>query len=269
MALKCKAMINLYKFVNETFAPCYSCFWVQYHSKSLEHYKHWFCFDDLSHCVKGTGKFVVVRHVIPTIWPIQEGINLTQKEVTSLEEAWFFFDCLHRNNAQIYLVSNLLFQVIPMCMRWAIIALWGHSIQVVGLQLVVARRWNDLLFSKWHNNTPTIGRLAFYFSNALFSPLWMFHHLGMDELTIFFLMTNDMTSPLEISLVVHVSILLQCWQLLWVAMGHMCNANMYITSFKWFMFCGFTEDLIHGVGMKFKTFVNELKNLWWSTPKLL
>jgi hypothetical protein len=43
-------------------------------------------------------KITVVGHVVPTIWPIQEGITLAQKEVTTLEEAWFSFDYLHRNN---------------------------------------------------------------------------------------------------------------------------------------------------------------------------
>jgi hypothetical protein len=35
-------------------------------------------------------------------------------------------------------------------------------------------------------------------------------HLGMEKFTILFLMTNNMTSLLEISLDVHVSILLEC-----------------------------------------------------------
>jgi hypothetical protein len=45
-------------------------------------------------------KLGVARLVVPTIWPIQEGVNLTQKEVTILEEARFSFDHLCRNNAQ-------------------------------------------------------------------------------------------------------------------------------------------------------------------------
>jgi hypothetical protein len=69
-------------------------------------------------------------------------------------------------------------------------------------------------------------------SPLLFSPLLMSHHLGMDEFTIFFLMTNDIMSLLEISLDVNVFTLSQCWQLLWVAVGHMCNVNMCITSCK-------------------------------------
>jgi hypothetical protein len=59
---------------------------------------HWFCPNDLSYCVGGrTRKYVVVRSSILTLWPIQEGIDLTQKKVTTLEEVGFSFDC---NRAQ-------------------------------------------------------------------------------------------------------------------------------------------------------------------------
>jgi hypothetical protein len=59
---------------------------------------HWFCLNDLNHCVGGTvQKYVVVRPSVPIVWPIQEGIDLTQKEVTTLEEVGFFLD---RNHVQ-------------------------------------------------------------------------------------------------------------------------------------------------------------------------
>jgi hypothetical protein len=99
--LKCKTRINIYKLASGTFTPCYSCFWVEYHNGSLKHHKHWFCPDDLNYCVGGTTwKFVVVRLVVPIVWPIQKGTNLTQKEVTTLEEARFSFDRLCRNKVQ-------------------------------------------------------------------------------------------------------------------------------------------------------------------------
>ncbi len=47
-----------------------------------------------------TQKIAISRHVVPTIWLIQEGINLIQKEVTTLEEARYSFDRLHKNNTQ-------------------------------------------------------------------------------------------------------------------------------------------------------------------------
>jgi hypothetical protein len=45
-------------------------------------------------------KFIVVRLVVPTIWPIQEGSNLTQNELITLEDARFSFDHLRRSNAR-------------------------------------------------------------------------------------------------------------------------------------------------------------------------
>jgi hypothetical protein len=36
-------------------------------------------------------KYVIARHLVPTVWPIQAGTNLVQKEVTILEEAGFSF----------------------------------------------------------------------------------------------------------------------------------------------------------------------------------
>jgi hypothetical protein len=44
-------------------------------------------------------KCVIARPQVPSFWPIQEDTNLTQKEVTCLEEARFFFDHQHKNNA--------------------------------------------------------------------------------------------------------------------------------------------------------------------------
>jgi hypothetical protein len=47
-----------------------------------------------------TQKFVVVKLAVLTIWPIQEGTNLIQKEATTPKEVGFSFDCLRKNNAQ-------------------------------------------------------------------------------------------------------------------------------------------------------------------------
>jgi hypothetical protein len=53
---------------------------------------HWFCLDDLNRCVSGImGKYAIIRPLVPTIWPIQEGTDLIQKEVI-LEETRFSFD---------------------------------------------------------------------------------------------------------------------------------------------------------------------------------
>ncbi len=97
---KYKTRINFCKFVSGILAPYYLGFWVQYHNRSLENHKHWFCLDDLSYCISGTlWKFIVVKLVVPIVWPIQKGINLIQNEIIILKEAWFSFDHLHKSNA--------------------------------------------------------------------------------------------------------------------------------------------------------------------------
>ncbi len=37
-----------------------------------------------------TQKFVIAIPIVPIVWPIQEGTNLTQKEVTTLERGRIF-----------------------------------------------------------------------------------------------------------------------------------------------------------------------------------
>jgi hypothetical protein len=55
----------------------------------------------LSHYINGTlQKIAIVRHVVPTIRPIKEGTNLTQNELTILEEVGFSFDHLRESNIQ-------------------------------------------------------------------------------------------------------------------------------------------------------------------------
>jgi hypothetical protein len=51
-------------------------------------------------------KYAIVRPLVPIIWPIQEGINITHKEITTFEEAWFSFDHLRKNNTQSLLGSQ-------------------------------------------------------------------------------------------------------------------------------------------------------------------
>jgi hypothetical protein len=43
-------------------------------------------------------KYVVACPHVSTIWSIQHGVNLTQKEVSSLEEDGFMFDSEHKKN---------------------------------------------------------------------------------------------------------------------------------------------------------------------------
>ncbi len=113
MTLKCKARINLYKSISGTHVPCYLGFWVWYQNGSLEHHKHWFCPNDLSHCVSGIAqKFAIVRPTIPTIWHIQESTSLIQKEMIILENVGFSFISYIKTMLEVYLASNMLFQAI-------------------------------------------------------------------------------------------------------------------------------------------------------------
>ncbi len=170
---------------------------------------HWFCPNNLNCCVSGTmRKYVVVRPSVPIVWLIQEGTDLIWKEVTTLEEVGFSFNC---SCAWSLFGSQLFVQAIRMCLLWVFTTLCDWPTQVISPQLVVARRWDDLPFSKWHSNKPTIGRLTFYLPNALFSPLLMSLQLGMEEFIVFFQMTKNMMWLLEISLDIHVFILSKYW----------------------------------------------------------
>jgi hypothetical protein len=98
---------------------------------------HWFCLDDLSCCVRGiTRKYTIVRPLVPTIWFIQEGINLTQNEVIILKEVGFSFDCSHVRSlfgSQLFSPSNL---HVPTMSAHNIVQLVDAS----SSQFVVARR---------------------------------------------------------------------------------------------------------------------------------
>jgi hypothetical protein len=148
----CKKRINIYKSINGIHVPCYLGFWVEYHSRSLKHHKHWFCPNDLNHCVGGiVWNFAVAKLVVPIVWPIQESANLTQKDITTLKEVGFSFDRLRRNKIQSLFgfqssSSNNSHVHAVSCHN--LMKLWSYSMQVVGLQFVVARRWNGLLCSK-------------------------------------------------------------------------------------------------------------------------
>jgi hypothetical protein len=152
---------------------------------------------------------------------------------------------------------NLLVQAIPMCLSWVATTLWDRLMQV-GLQLTW---WQEgettfcLQINTIAHWARTNGKLASYFSNALFSLMLMSGELGRDEFIVIFLMTNDMTSLLEISLDVHIYTLSPCWQLFWVAVGHMCNVNMCIMSCKGLCY----------VGSRKSSFITTMELGWSST----
>jgi hypothetical protein len=131
-------------------------------------------------------KYVVAKPLVPTIWLIQEGTNLIQKEVTTLEEARFSF---YYNHAQ-SLFGSQSSSPRSLC---ACYECSQHCVANI-CKLLAHNLWwqeNEMAFHV-QNNTPTIGRLASYLPNALFSPLLMSPHLGMDKFTILFQTTKDM-----------------------------------------------------------------------------
>jgi hypothetical protein len=52
------------------------------------------CCENLNYCVEGLGrKHVVDRPLVLVVWLVQEGTNLTQDEVTTMEEVDFVLNC--------------------------------------------------------------------------------------------------------------------------------------------------------------------------------
>lgn len=78
------------KLRNSTPAPAYyGVFHVRTRRNDFPQF-FYFCPDDLARCVGGKKRqHVVARPVLPTVWPVQRGTNLSIHEVMSLEEAGF------------------------------------------------------------------------------------------------------------------------------------------------------------------------------------
>jgi hypothetical protein len=148
----------------------------------------------LSYCIAKTlQKFIIARLVVPIIWPIQEGTNLTQKEVTSLEEAGFSFDHLHRNNTQ----SLFGFQS-SSSSNSHVLVMSCHNL----VKLFNASGWltthggkkmrQPFIFkiTPQHTNNWEVGVL--FFQCIIVLIVDVAPH-GLDEFIIFVLMSNDMT----------------------------------------------------------------------------
>jgi hypothetical protein len=67
--------------------PCYDGLWFDLKGFAPIHHKFWFCANDLTPCVGGTGRtYYIDRTFVPSMWLVQVRIDLTQFEVTTLEE---------------------------------------------------------------------------------------------------------------------------------------------------------------------------------------
>ena len=88
---KCTARIVLYG--KSTPAPTYSELWRNMRLNREEQMQFFFCFDDIERCVKSSRcKWIIPysntqeRLVVPTIWPVKIGTNLTRSEIVALGE---------------------------------------------------------------------------------------------------------------------------------------------------------------------------------------
>ena len=52
-------------------------------------YEFWFCHDDIKRCVTGNKKYVLDWPVVPNIWLVKIGTNLSRHEVLALEDVKF------------------------------------------------------------------------------------------------------------------------------------------------------------------------------------
>ncbi len=66
-------------------APRYDRLWCDFKGFGYIFHKFWFCADDLICCVGDIKrKYVVDWSVVPLMWLVQVGTNLTRDEVTTL-----------------------------------------------------------------------------------------------------------------------------------------------------------------------------------------
>jgi hypothetical protein len=88
--LRCDARIIAKKTIHGILNPCYNGLWFDLKGSASIRHKFWFCANDLTCCVGGIGrKYYVDRPLVPSMWSMQVGTNLTHFEVTTLEEAGF------------------------------------------------------------------------------------------------------------------------------------------------------------------------------------
>jgi hypothetical protein len=86
----CDAKIIARRTIHGIPNPCYNGLWYDLKGFLPIHHKFWFCVDDLTRCVGGTRrKYCVDRPLVPSMWLVQVRTNLTQFEVTTLQEVGF------------------------------------------------------------------------------------------------------------------------------------------------------------------------------------
>jgi hypothetical protein len=103
----CDARIIVRRIIRGIPNPCYDGLWFNLKGSTPIRYKFWFCANDLTRCVGGTRrKYCVDRPLLPSTWPMQVGTNLTQFELTTLEEAGFIMCETHKCVPQTLFVNE-------------------------------------------------------------------------------------------------------------------------------------------------------------------
>jgi hypothetical protein len=70
--------------------PTYKGLKKEYCSTNNVEYAFWFCPDDIKRCVNGNKKkYVLDWPVVPNIWPMKIGINISRQKVLALEDVGF------------------------------------------------------------------------------------------------------------------------------------------------------------------------------------
>ena len=74
----------------ETLAPTYKGLMKEFRSPNNVECEFWFCPDDVKRCVSGSlKKYVLDWPIVPNMWPVKIGTNLSREEVLALENVRF------------------------------------------------------------------------------------------------------------------------------------------------------------------------------------
>jgi hypothetical protein len=87
---KKKCIARIIQDGKSTAAPTYTGLMDNYRKNRKDLLEFFFCNDDIERCVKGTRrKWFMSRPEVLQIWPVNNGTNLTRKEILALENAGF------------------------------------------------------------------------------------------------------------------------------------------------------------------------------------
>lgn len=87
---KKKCVAKIVQDNRSTAAPTYTRLMDNYKKARAEKMQFFFCNDDINRCVNSTRrKWILSKPIVPNVWPIKMGTNLTRKEILALENTGF------------------------------------------------------------------------------------------------------------------------------------------------------------------------------------